>query len=436
VAPDGTVYAANDDQALPAVLVLDSVDNIPYVFYDFFPDVPRAIERDSAGNIYTALDNDVIAKSTPTGATSDYRTVNGSSNGLGVVDGATPAAGYFLADNGTLQSGDCLAIQTGASAYLIVEVRTDNTACANAACGGPISATPTACVQNIGGNEAAQVTALATYFESQSGTTGMSAFALTSNNCANLAQGRNQGKPCVYFVAKTKGPAPTPVGGQPVTLRVDTGNWRAVNINYGAEAATLYAVTNNQMVNEIQIAPSTSTGEIRSWDFQQWLNNNGRDVAAVVRRAKADAVTLAERLFVYVASDQRITGYIAAADYAWTLADNTQFGPNNNDRLNSVHGIVYVPAGGGGGDCLLVANNRQNANLAGEVVAYTDLEHTNGNPVLPEGNAAIVTGLASVRGITIDRTNADPNQWSLIVADQASQIVVRIGRSLSTTDCF
>lgn len=438
VAPDGSVYAANSDAALPAVFGFDPVGQTPFVAIDYFPRTPRALDFDADGNLYAALDNDRIDKTLAGEIThASYQTISNGARGLGMLDGATPAYGYFLAASNPLANDDCLSIQLAGTSRYVVRVRRDATACGGADCNGPISAQPSDCLQSIGTTETAQVAAIATFLNTKTAITGMSAFS--SADCANFAPGRGNGVPCVYLVANTKGLAPAPRGSQPVALQSDNGNWSAVEVAHGAADGTMYVAGSNGRVYQVQVAPASTSTNLQTWDFSNnWGLNNPRDVVGVLRRAKTDDGALVTRLFVYVSGSQRVTAFDPARSYAWRLADTTQFG-SNNDQLDTPYGIVYVPKDANGGDCLLVANDRPNAGaLQSEIFAYTDIDANTADPtpVLPEGSAAMVTGFASVRGIALDMTDADSSKWSLIVADASSQIVVRIGRSASTSDCF
>ncbi len=446
VAPDGTLYASNRDTALPAIYLLDPNNQGIIIHVDYFPDRPEYLAFDAAGNLYASLDNaDEVWRTDTTGATGFYNDPGADPEGMDSVAGGVPAAGRFLAQS-AIADDRCLSIATGPSTRHIVMVTT--TACAATCAGGGNLAglAPNACVVFSAGGLSAleQAGEIAAALNAASPTTGMSAFA--ADDCGNTTAGPGNGDPCLYLVANERGTTPAPTNGQPVTLESSDGNWTASNVQSGADADTLYVVDRgNDRVVEVQTAPAAGSGTLRNLSFNNggWVSGNLVDVAAAMRRRAGESASLAQRLFLYTSDDNgQVIAYDAAANHTWILADtNDSFphvaGGNAVDRLDDARGIVYVPPGGGGGDCLLVANRSPaSVLLRGEILAYTDLDDSTGQPVRPENDLPMVTGFASIRGLALDATDANPNDWSLLVVDDSSQIIMRIGRSASTTDCF
>ncbi len=462
VAPDGSVFVVNDDPDLPVIFALAGVNQTVSVYYDTFPVRPEAIAFDAAGNLYTTMgDNllsgggvDEIWQTTPAMVTSTYLPDQGGDpEGLAALAGGTPAHGYW-AVTGTLPDSGCISIQIGAEPNptvtrahtYIVQASTLCVGGAPCAGGGVLSGlTPDTCLQwsAPGLSATQQRTEMATRLNNLAATTGMSAHL--SSTCGNLPD-PGLGRDCIVLVANEPGTTPAPVNALPVALESTSGNWIPHDIARGDEDGTLYVANRgSDEIHVVQLPPAASAGVLRSYDFNQggWANGGMQDLAAALRRAAGDPAAQPERLFLFISENNtdEIIAFDASADSAWILADpGSQFphlaGGPNSDQLSQPWGVAYVPGDvGGGGDCLLVANRATGGVLfQGEVLAYVDLDNRAGAAL--EGNLPIITGFDRILGLALDTTNASPANWSLIVVDEGSQLVARVGRSAATTDCF
>jgi hypothetical protein len=442
VGPTGSVVAANADAALPAVLRIDPGSQSPIVYVDFFPATPQFVTFDKAGNLYTTLDTGELWKTGTDLTTTLYIDPGGTPRGSDTLAGATPATGRWIAQ-GQIANGSCLSIPVGVTDSTRWVVAGTSGTCPTTCVGGGAlqGLTPNACATWVGGaSTLQQATALAQTITANSATTGFVAYA--SNACDTLTQGPGNGRVCLFLVAMTAGTSPGVAARQPLALLSSDGNWTGGEVNGGTSPSTIYlANRNNSRLHQIQ-APDTAATTLRDYTFSGgWLNGNLVDVAAAVRVGKGET-NAPSRLFTYVTVDSgRVVGLDVASSRAWVVADaNTNYAHTAGgaviDHLQNPWGIAYVPPGNGG-DCLLVANRApSNVLMRGEVLAYTDLDDSAGQTVAPEGGAPIITGLADVRGIALDMTDANPDKWTLLVIDNRSQVIVRVGRSASTTDCF
>ena len=443
VGPTGMVVAANADSALPAVLRIDPASQSPLVYVDFFPATPQFVTFDEAGDLYTTLDSGELWKTGADLATTLYIDPGGTPRGSDILRVATPATGRWVAQS-QMATGSCLSIPVGATDSTRWIVAGTSGTCPTTCVGsGALQGlTPNACaIWSGGATTLQQATALASTITANVATTGFVAYA--SNACDTLTQGPGNGRVCIFLVATTDGTSPGVAARQPLALLSSDQNWTAGEVSGGTAPSTIYLAnrSNNGRLHQIQ-APTTGATTLRDYTFTGgWLNGNLVDVAAALRVAKGETSTPA-RLFAYVTVDSgRVVGLDLASSRAWVLADgNTDYahiaGGALIDHLQNPWGIAYVPPGNGG-DCLLVANRApSNVLMRGEILAYTDLDQSAGQTVGPEGGAPIVTGLADVRGIALDTSDPNPDKWTLLVIDNRSQVIVRIGRTASTTDCF
>lgn len=457
VAPDGSVFVANNDSAIPLIYQVGGTAQSVAPFVDLYPLRPQFLAFDAGGNLYTVIDRDLatgngldqVMITSPQGVTSLYLPDQGNGfdpEGVEALAGGTPARGRWDV-TGTLPANSCLSVQTGASTHFTLQVNDTGSGACSGTCPGALAGqTVDDCVLTSLASASATRGDVVAKLNANSATTGLSAFA--SPTC-NTLPGAGSGAACVFLVAAESGASPAPLASLPIDLRSTSGNWTPRDVDRGEDADVLFVVdNNNDTVIEVQVAPSAGTGVVGSYDFAAggWSNGNLRDVAPVLRRAQGDASSLAPRLFVFVTDDNggdgaQILGYDSGRNAAWILADGTSAFPHvsggaSSDSLNSPWGIVYVPGNASGGDCLLVANRERTGNFAlrGEILAYTDLDDAGGATL--EGGLPMVTGFDRVRGLALDTTDPDPANWSLIVTDDNAKTVARIGRSAAANDCF
>ncbi len=445
----GEVFIANRDWGNEFILQPSAFVQAVSTFFDFNPVQgarPAYVAVDGLGNVYVTLDNaNTIWQIAPDGTGSQYQASIGGWNPEGLATmGAIPARGRWNA-GGPLTDHDCLSIQTGASSTYLLEVVQNGTSCTGT-CSNAFAGTPDDCKEfSAGATPADQRNEVAAKLNTVRATTGVSAFAATGCNTNN----GGGGTPCLFLIADSLGTQPPPAGSLPITLDSSSAAWTPVDVDDGADDGTLFVADRNaDRVYELATPPDPAapTAPRRTYDFSNLStsNQNLRDVAPALRLAGGDDANLSPRLFLFGANDRgdpdsAVFAYDSGRNRYWELTTgNVTFrhlsSSAQDDRLNNPRAIVYVPKNSAGGDCVLVGSNATgNWSNGEEILAYADLD---GSGAAPEGGLPLATGFRSVNGLALDMTDADPQNWSLLVTDANAQVVVRIFRSADPGDCF
>ncbi len=465
----GKALAANADNNNAFIFDLGNTNQVAAVYADlnFLNEDLQFLSADAAGNIYVTIgnnNNDEVWQITTDGSTALFLDQDGNTGG-GVFNGwdpeglstlgATPARGGFDIAS-SLANNSCIGVQTATmpTAYYVLQVHSAGT-CSNTCSGGALNGlTPNDCVQPTGSwaNAVEQARDIALRINLDTAVHRMTAFVPNTNandiGC-NSTDGGNTDD-CLVLVANDVGATPLPLELSSVAVVSTSVSWSPHNIANGFDAGLLFAVDRNS--DRVGVFETSNTGNfLGSYDFSNLpgTNQNLAMVAAALRSSDVDgrrvSALLGERVFLYTTNDRggnaRVYGFDVGRNSFWELAKQGDAfahvaGGPLDDALERPYGVVYVPAdSGGGGDCVLVsARSRAVRRFRGQILAYVDIDNTQGASL--EGSLPLAIGFDRVRGIALDTSDADAANWTLLVVDQDAQAVVAIGRSQNPTDCF